>query len=108
MCTAKCPCDPATYNAGYSSVPDSDFTYNGRQKANMVKATPGGKNYKNFKNCWTNELQAQENDQQKVSATNAYLGSMGAMEQKFACSGFCRPALFWFTKDINSVPAKAC
>lgn len=33
---------------------------------------------------------------------------MGAMEQKFACSGFCKSALFWFTKDINSVPSKAC
>lgn len=90
MCTAKCPCDPATYNSGYSSVPDSTFTYNGRQKANMVMATGGGKNYKNFKSCWVDTLQAAQTDQQQVGAINAYMASMGAMEQKFSCSGFCK------------------
>lgn len=66
MCSADCPCDPTLYTAGYTSLPASNFTFNGRSKAAgatngakpIVLATAGQKAYKNMFECLNGPVKA--------------------------------------------------
>lgn len=115
MCTAKCPCDAAAYANGYANTPESNFTFQGRTKnaspsngaAPITLAAAGVTPVKTFADCVNGPIKS-STDQQKFSSYIGYLQFMKPFENQSSCSGWCTPALFWFTKEIGTMPTKAC
>jgi hypothetical protein len=64
MCTSKCPCETNAFNTGYSSLPASNFTFNGRQKDGSPNGkTPitlagGSSSFTNFQTCYNQNLRS--------------------------------------------------
>jgi len=57
--------------------------------------------------CWNNTIRA-ESDANITKSMDAYMKVMRLLEPQYGCSGSCIPALFWFTKKINSKPTEGC
>lgn len=61
------------------------------------------KTYDTFQDCWDQQLSG-GTSREFAAKFEPYLQVMQLMEKKNDCSGACVPALFWFTKSLETIP----
>lgn len=114
MCTDLCPCNEKQYVTGYADYSDSDLSP--RTVASMKKDPAGFGNWlecyeKNIKtSSKTTACTAEETAKGCVSTSDAdyekFIKNGGVQflsdfEKKFKCAGFCKPGLFYVTRNIS-------
>jgi hypothetical protein len=112
MCTSQCPCAANSYSQGYSSIDESYLNYHGRTsvpgtQGKLPITTVPANGLTSWGQCWNNTIRARA-DKNITQSMDSYMKVMRLLEPQYGCSGACIPALFWFTKTIDTMPKDGC
>lgn len=73
--------------------------------------TPANNTYTNFVDCYKGMVAANPNntDIPKGTMIDTAIKIISYFESKYTCSGICKPALFYYTLNLNAgVPSTTC
>ena len=139
MCTATCPCDSSMKSQFEASLTQARLTEHGRSKSStsitqdlkpFVWSNDASNSYKNFEACYEDKLQEEvlgkqvkkyiKEREEKGTMLDSYVTNfwkygpsewslIEKFEDEHDCAGFCRPSLFYYSRDLSQgAPKQTC